>query len=325
MPGTPHEAPLKADLSGVAFLSANILCWSAVPVILRYLTGSLDAWTANGVRYPLAAMMFWPTLIWARNTGALTWPTFRRCLVPSFLAFGGQIFWALAPYYLPAGAIGFFMRFSLVFALLGAMLLFADERRLLRSPLFFVGLTLTVAGFITLSISKMRWDVEVGATGIAVILLCGLFFGFYGVSVRYYLHGIKPMVSFGLVSQCVSLGTLTAMFALGDYGQLTKITSLDWMLLASSSMLGIALGHQFLYSAVARLGAAVTAGAQSATPFLTMLWAAWILSESMLAMQWLAGLAMVAGAGLLIVAQHRMLGARRRAPTATRVVGREAP
>ena len=57
-------------------------------------------------------------------------------VVPSLLALVAQVFWALAPYYLPATAIGFFVRLSLLWSLIAAMILFPDERRLLKLPQF---------------------------------------------------------------------------------------------------------------------------------------------------------------------------------------------
>jgi len=313
-PETP--GPLTGGMSGVAFLLANLLCWSAVPVLLRYLTGTLDAWTANGVRYPLASILYWPVLIIAWRNGSLDRQTLQRCLVPSILAFGGQVLWALAPYYLPASAISFFMRFSLVFALLGAMMLFPDERRLLRLPLFYVGLVLLVGGFVLMSLSKLQFDSEVTGLGIFIILLCAVFFGFYGVSVRYCLHGIHPLVGFGVVSHFVSLGTLVAMFSWGDTRQLLDVSRQDWGVLVGSAILGIALGHYFLYSAVSRLGAAITSGAQTLIPFPTMLLAGWMLHESMTELEWIAGLTMVVGAAALLVVQNldrwskRLVGVR---------------
>lgn len=310
-PSTNRE--LGGEMTGSAFLLANIVCWSAVPVLLRYLTGSIDAWTANGVRYPMSSILYWPVLLSAWRTGELGGETLRRCIVPSIFAFGGQVFWALAPYYLPASAIGFFLRSSLAFALAGAMWLFPDERRLLRSPKFYAGLGLLIGGFVVMSIRKVQLDAEVTTTGIVIMLLCSVFFGCYGVSVRYFLHGINPLVGFGLVSHYVSFGTVTAMLAWGDYQRLYGLPYQDWMVLGGSSLVGVALGHFFLYSAVTRLGAAITSGAQTLTPFLTLLLAGWFLQERLSGLEWAAGLTMVVGTIMLLWAQNQLLSKARAA------------
>ncbi len=242
--------------------------------------------------------------------GDLDRQTLRRCIVPSFFAFAGQVLWALAPYHLPAGTIAFFMRFSLVFALSGSMLLFHDERKLLSLPQFYVGLVLLIGGFIWMSVSKIQFDAEVTVAGVVIILLCAVFMGFYAVSVRFFLRGINPLVGFGIVSHYVSVGILMAMFGMGNYSQLLDVSRMDALVMVASSVLGIALGHYFLYSAVSRLGAAVTSGAQTVTPFLTMLLASWLLHESMTSLEWCAGLTMVAGAAVLLYAQNLLVSRR---------------
>ncbi len=301
------QRELTGGLSGVAFLLGNILCWSAVPVLLRHLAGTMDAWTANGFRYPLAAILYWPILLVAWKSKRLDVQMLGRCVVPSLLAFVAQIFWALAPYYLPANAIGFFVRFSLVWSLIAAMLLFPDERKLLKLPQFYAGLGLLIVGFLLLSVSKMQFDEEVTTAGIVIILLCSFFFGLYAVSVRYFLRGMNSMVSFGIVCQFVSIGTFLAMLALGQYTELRQLSGQNWALLVISSILGIALGHHFLYSAVTRLGAAVTSGAQTLAPFLTMLLAATFLGERMSPLEWCGGVMMIVGAAQLLYAQNLLV------------------
>ena len=300
------EKHRAATITGSLFLLGNILSWAAVPVLLRYLTGSIDAWTANGVRYPLGAILYLPILVVAWRTGELSGDMLRRCLVPSLLALGGQVLWGLTPYYLPAGTIGFLLRFSLVFSLAGAVLLFPDERQLLKQVSFYTGLILSIVGFLLLSASKIQTDAEVTVAGILIAFACSLFYGFYGVSVRYFLLRTNPLVSSGVVSTFVSIGTVIMMFWIGDYGALVRVSGSDWLVILASSVVGITLGHYFLYSAVPLLGAAVTSGAQTLTPFATIVLATWLLRESMTAVEWIAGLMMVVGAAILILAHYRI-------------------
>lgn len=301
-------------MTGSLFLLGNIVSWAAVPVLLRYLTGTIDAWTANGVRYPLGTVVYLPIFIVAWRSGELDATMLRRCIVPSMLALGGQVLWGLCPYYLPAATIGFLLRFSLVFSLAGAMLLFRDERSLLRQGAFYGGLVLSIAGFVLLSVSKVQTDAEVTLSGIAIAFSCSLFYGFYGVSVRYFLVKANPFVSSGVVSMFVSIGTLVMMFWIGDYRALAYVSGSNWLVILLSSIVGITLGHYFLYSAVPRLGAAVTSGAQTLTPFATLVLAMWLLGESMNAVEWIGGLTMVAGAATLILAHYQVATAPESVP-----------
>ena len=122
-----------------------------------------------------------------------------------------------------------------------------------------------------LSASKVQTDAEVTLTGILIAFACSLFYGFYGVRVRYYLVRANPLVSSGVVSTLVSIGTVIMMFCIGDYQELADASGSTWLVILASSVVGITLGHYFLYSAVPRLGAAVTSGAQTLTPFATLL------------------------------------------------------
>ncbi len=288
---------------GTLALAGCVLCWSTTPVLLRSLTAGIDAWTANGIRYPLAALVFWPVLIRAYRGRQLNRRLLQRCLIPAALAFSGQILWALSPYYLSASAIGFYVRSSLVWALLAAMVLFPDERVLLRRWQFHSGLGLTVLGFVVLSVAANP-HLEITGRGITLILFCSLFFGLYGVSVRYYLQDDPPHVSFGIVCQLVSAGTVSVMLLKGDIWSLQTLPARSWLLLITSALLGVALGHIFLYSAVRRLGAALTSSVQSISPFLTALFASLFLSERMTVREWAAGLALAFGACVLVRTQR---------------------
>jgi drug/metabolite transporter (DMT)-like permease len=279
---------------------------------LRELSASIDAWTANAVRYPLSALLYWPVLFVTWRSGSLNRRVVARCAVPASLALAGQVLFALAPYYLTASSIGFFLRSSLVWSLLGAMSLFPDERRLLRVPGFYMGLSLSAGGFVALAVSRGMLDVSVTMTGVAIISVCSLFFGLYGVSVRRCLRGIHPLVGFGVVSQFVSAGALIAVAAFGRPQDLLTLSVVGWCELVVSAILGIAFGHLFLYAAVGRLGAAIPAGVGALTPLVTAALAFLFLGESLTTVQWMAGIAMMIGAIVLLRTQQVVVGDRRR-------------
>ncbi len=280
---------------GAIGLMGVILCWGSTPVLLKGLTESVDAWTANGVRYPLIAVLYLPLVIWGLRRGDLTGRIVLACIIPACCSFMGQVLWGMAPYYLEAQAMGFFARLAVLFSTLAAMILFADERRLLRQPMFYLGGVLLVGGFIAFAYFGGYFAVAVSLTGVMIMVACAFFFGMYVVSVRHFLRDVSPLFSFAVVAQLVSIGTFSAMLTWGDYGVLADAGWRPWALLAGSAVLGIALGHVFLYAAIARYGASIATAAQTATPFVTVLLAWFFTGEQMEMAQWPAGVAMVAG------------------------------
>lgn len=274
-----------------------------MPVVLRQLTHSLDAWTANGLRYPFASLFFWPLLLYAYRQGMLTTALMARCAIPALMAFGGQVFWAQAPYHLPASSIAFFIRMATAWAVVGAMVLFREERILLKSSWFWWGLILSLVGFVSLAQARGAFHVAASATGVAIMSACSLFFGLYGVSVKACLQGAPGWLCFGVVAQYVSLGTLIGMAYYGDLQTVHELDAFAWTLILTSSIIGVGIGHILLYNAVRLLGAAMTSALQTLVPLLTFSLAWLFLGEQMTSAEWIAGTVMLLGAGSLVKAQ----------------------
>jgi drug/metabolite transporter (DMT)-like permease len=302
------EQPLQQRIDMVASLAllASVLCWGTVPVLLRDLKDSIGPWSANGLRYSMAAVIYWPVIIVMIAKGHASWRFIGLCAVPAIIACGGQVLWGLAPYYLEATAIGFFVRFSLVWATLGAMILFADERRLLRLPRFYLGLLLSVGGFVVLALLEGLAGANVDQTGVVIMLFCSVCFGLYAVSIRYFIRQFHPVFSFAIVAQFVSLGTLAGMFCFGEPQRIFELSATAWKELVVSSMLGIALGHILLYTGIRRIGTTIASGVQSITPFVTAALGALFLSETMTGLEWTAGITVVIGGLILLTAQSAL-------------------
>lgn len=292
---------------GCLNIAGCMCCWGAMPVVLRWLSTStsIDPWTANGIRYPFAAMLYWPFLIYAYRRGMLDRALIASVLIPASMALGGQIFWAQAPYHLPASSIGFFIRMASVWALVGAMIMFREERRLLKSRWFWWGIAASIIGFLGLANEKGAFDAQASARGVAIISACSLFFGFYGVTVKIYFKGRPEWLTFGLVAQFVSIGTIIGMFVRGNI--IHSVQTLDawaWTLMLCSSIVGVGVGHLFLYNAVRLIGAAMTSALQNLMPLITISMAWICLGEEMNQREWLAGGVMLIGAGMLIRSQR---------------------
>jgi drug/metabolite transporter (DMT)-like permease len=185
------------------------------------------------------------------------------------------------------------------------MILFADERRLLRKPRFYIGLALSVIGFLALTLTAGKTVTTTSATGLTIMFFCSLCFGSYMLSVRKFIPTVDPILAFAIVAQLCSLVLAINMFAIGDYSKLANLGTREWMLIFASSVLGIGVGHVLLYVALVRLGASVTTSCQSVMPFLTAAIASVMLGESLTGAQWLSGVIIVTGALILLTVKYR--------------------
>lgn len=301
-----EEPANRYDGAGVFYVVGTLLGWSSVLLFLKHLTPFIDGWTANGWRYGLSALMWLPVLLGVGFRGTLPPSIWWRAIAPSIVNCIGQACFALAPYYIGPGLTGFLLRASLLASVCGALLLFADERPLIRSRLFWGGMVMVVlgsSGTVLLGAAPVQ-----GATavGVALGLAAGLFFGLYGVSVRYWMRGISPMVSFSAISLYTAIGMVGLMIANGEaYGlKALDLSGFNWFMLVTSAVLGIALGHVFYYAAIARLGVAVASATIQLAPFIGGVGAMLFFNEVLTVGQWLSGGLLLGGAWVLLLAER---------------------
>ncbi len=289
----------------VAVLFGAVVFWSSVPLFLKHFTGTLDAWTVNGVRYGVAAVLLLPACIAARGRrGVSGRPIWRDALVPAAVNTLGQVGWALAPYHIDASFMGFGIRSAFFFTLLGSLWLLPEERGLVRAPTFWAGTAVCVAGLGLLFAGSLRG--RVSPLGSAILLGTAMVWGFYSVNVRRFMRGYAAHHSFGVICcyTAVALAVLALLF--GRTSDLRAATPGTLALLVLSAICGIASAHVAMYYSLERLGPLLVAGGEFVTPFLTFAGAALLFGERLSPGQWLGGCAVVAGSVVLLRTRRRV-------------------
>lgn len=290
-------------------LATAILCLSSVPVFLRHFAGALDAWTVNGFRYGVAALLWLPYVLRHRRDATPGRNPWRDAVVPAFVNAIGQIGWAFAPYYVEAGVMAFVIRISFLFTVVFGFAVLPGERPLARRPSFWAAVALSAAGLVAMYRGRGGGDVRVSAVGWLILLGTAVFWGLYSVCVRRCMRGHSIRLSFGIICIYTALPLVSLLFFRGNWAQLGHIAPGELALLGTSAVVGIAVAHVFLYQAIFALGPIVTDGASLATPFLTALGAALVLGERLSPAQWLGGSIIVAGSVLLVLGRQRLAAA----------------
>lgn len=301
------DASKRSDPAGIFYVVATLLCWSSVLLFLRHLHVYIDAWTANGWRYGMCAIVLFPTLFTARARERVPRDTWARAIPPASINSIAQVCFGFSIYYIEPGLAGFLLRFALISSTFGAFLLFADERLLLRSRVFWGGMLLVVGG----SIGTIGFDDQpiagMTATGVFLGAASGALFGLYGVSVRFWMRGVPSMQSFAAISTYTALAMVGLMVARGEAHGL-KVLELgprEVVYLVLSAFLGIAIGHIAYYASISRLGVAIAGAIVQLAPFIGGAASVVIFHEILTAGQWISGVIMLAGGGLLLRAEQR--------------------
>ena len=320
--------PAAADRSmprwtGVASVLMALVGWSSIPLFLKHFSHSIDFWTSNGWRYGFSAVFWSPVVVWGLSHRSLPKGIWRAAVWPSIINCCAQVVFCWAHYKIEPGLLSFGLRSNIVFAVIGAAILFAGERRVIRSPVFLLGVFLVTAA--TTGPSRLGGGGRPTGEklwGVGRAVAAGAGFAAYALAVRRWMHGINAIQSFAVISLYTAIGMVGAMVAFGERGGLTALDlvgrplgdgvagePVSWILnqftmLLLSALIGIALGHVAYYYAIAKLGVAVSSGVIQLQPFFVSLASLMIFGEQLTGLQWSSGAVAVLGATLLLVVQH---------------------
>lgn len=313
-PATPRsvgeQRRAEPATAAVLCMVASVFCYASVPVFLRHFVDLLDAWTVNGIRYSVGALIWLPfvvVLLRKVDGGRRVW---RDALAPTAVNLCGQIGWAFCPYHNSPSVIAFVIRISFLFAILFGFLILPEERLLAKRPLFWWGVGGCVAGLVVMYLEGFLGAGGTTPLGLAIIVVTAIFWGAYAVSIQRWLSAYPARLSFGVISLYTAAVLVALMFSVGEYRQLAALSAKNWALLALSAMLGIAFAHVLSYRAIHRLGPIVTSGGSLCAPFVTFLCAWVVLEDQMTLLQWCGGGILIVGGLFLVWAKAQLERAR---------------
>ncbi len=301
------EHPKARTATGTVTVVLTLLGWSSIPLFLRYFSDQIDAWTSNGWRYGFAALLWSPILVLGWLSGRLPRGLWRAAIVPSIVNSVGQVTFTYAHYKIEPGLLSFGLRSQILFAAVGAYIMFAGERRVIRSPVYLAGLVAVLVG--TGGAVLMGKDAIEGAQaeGILLALASGALFAGYALAVRKYMSSFGAVIAFAAISQFTAAAMIVLMLVLGRHRglEVIEMSTADIALLLISAVIGITLGHVFYYMSIARLGVAVSSGVLQLHPVGVGVASYYVFGEILTTPQWVAGGIAVVGAVLMLAAQGR--------------------
>lgn len=296
----------RIDLVATGSLLVAIIAWSTVPLFLKYFTRYIDAWTANGLRYPFAALILAPGLVGFYFKGELTSRVLRMAILPASVNLCGQVLFAWAPYFVDPGLLSFTVRLSAVWSVLGSFILFADERALIRSRRFWIGLILSLIGFVYMITAGKTIPSGAKLTGILISVFCSVFWALYGLTVRRNMRAFNARLSFSVISLYTAIGMLILMLLVGDYQVISELPASIILTIFLSAIIGLAIAHVSFYVTVRRIGIAIPSSFNLLSAFITAVVSWFLFQERLSPVQWGAGLLLITGALLLLWAQEKV-------------------
>ncbi len=313
---------------GLVTLAMTLLGWSSIPLFLKHFSGSMDAWAANGWRYGFSALLWLPVLVVGFLRGTLPNNIWKAAIVPAIFNVTGQAAFAWAPYFIDPGLMTFGLRTQIIFVAVGAYMMFPSERRVLKSRAFLGALGVVFVGAMgTLILARVHATganvpaatypdlfgyeltrVQATIFGTVLSVGSGALFAGYALAVRHYMHGMHPVTAFAAICQYTGIGLVVLMLPLAKQSgwYVVHMPTSELWLLALSAIIGIALGHVFYYTSIARLGVAVSSGVIQLQPIIVAVASYFLFREILSVGQWICGLAAVVAAMVMLAVQHRI-------------------
>jgi len=301
-----HSNIPKVDVSATFACVGALSFWALGPIFVKYLTGYVDSWTQNLLRYSVACLVWLPFLFFSIKTKRLDRRVWRRAVVPAAANVVMQSLFAYAFYYIGPAFMVLLTKSSIIWIASFSLIFFPEERTLVKSKRFWSGLALSAMGVIGVLYYKEDFAAAGTLTGIALALAMAFMWAVYIVSVRIAFKDIDSRHGFSVLSIYTVGGLFVLTLLFGRIGDCMKMGAWQWACVVISGATAIALSHTLYYAAMKRIGATIPALVMLAQPFIVLAISSVVFGESLNVFQLLFGVVLLAGSGLAIWAQEHL-------------------
>ncbi|MGD8500526.1 MAG: DMT family transporter [Phycisphaerales bacterium] len=301
-----HGDIRKVDLSATFACIGALSFWSLGPIFIKYLTGYMDSWTQNLLRYSVACLFWLPFLLFSVRTKQLDTRVWRKALVPATANVVMQSLFALAYYYIGPAFMVLLMKSSIVWIASFSLIFFPEERTLAKSKRFWSGSVLSVVGVVGVLYYKEDFAATRTLTGIIIALMTAFMWAVYTLSVRISFKDIDSRHGFSVISIYTVAGLCVCGLFFGQPGDCLQMGARQWACVVISGVMCIALAHVLYYTAMRRVGATIPALVVLAQPFIVLAISYVVFGESLNILQLIFGMVLLVGSGLAIWAQQHL-------------------
>lgn len=296
----------KTTLIGLLGCLGFIIGWTIGPIYIKYLTGYLDVWSQNLIRYSVACLFWLPFLLYKIYRKELPSKLWKYAIPVTLVNLAAQSAWAGSFYFSLPAFLVILSKSSIVFVAGLSVVLFPDERKLLQTPLFWIGITAAFAGTFGIVYYHAESAGEGLLWGTILALSHSFSFAVYAVLVKMYFKGIDPRVSFSVITLYTVPGLFVLALLFGSPSELADLTLRPWIYILISAVVSIALSHVAFYSAVQKIGVNIPSVLLLVIPLTVGIASFFLFHERMTRLQWCSGVILLGGLACAIRAQQKI-------------------
>jgi drug/metabolite transporter (DMT)-like permease len=299
-----------------------VVCWSVAPLMIRATREHYTVLFQTFVRYLASLAVLWPVVRVSRGReGArrdllAILPLLPRICLIAVVNYSFQVTYTVAYYTLLPGFGSLVSQTGVIFAVVLAVVFFADERTTLRRPAFLLGLLAAVVGVLVTVLAgrgSPTGSAEAAGSGslwLGVLAMLGSAFSWslLGTLVKKWLSGVNPLFALSAVFTIVTpLFLLTDVVASGGF-HLPAAPLGVWAVVVLSGLVGVGLGHSLYYSAIPVTGVTVSASLGLLVPLIAGVLSALLFGERLGAAQLAGGVLLIGGCFVVIRERFRSPG-----------------
>jgi len=310
----------KFDLPATLVLLFFVLCWATTPLfVYKFSLEKVPVWDQNAYRYVIIMFLLWPA-VWInkslarkdRQIKVFSLPLWRQALLPTVFAVIAQVFFTWSLYYTKPGMMNILSKQYIVWISLMGMIFFADERALMRSAVFWIGMLCAIAGTVGVVVFDDTVYMTGDIIGVIFIVIFALGWACYGMTIKSYIRQADPVAGCTIVMTCTTVVIVAMSFLWGTPMAVTRISGFVWFLMVTSAILNLFIPALGLYWVTSRLGITITQTATLATSFFTAFFSWVIFKESLTLWQWISGFILISGAIMVLWTQQYFLQAKQK-------------
>ncbi|HEY6112070.1 MAG TPA: DMT family transporter [Chthoniobacterales bacterium] len=299
----PGRVPSSRQINlpkGYAAVLATVVIWSLPSLFQFYLNRFYDPWSQNFYRYGVACLAIVPfVLVQFRRGPKIDIGAVVLCLIPCLPNVVHQITQVIALFYMGPGVYAIFIRSSVIFSAVLALVLFPEEREVIRQWQFQLGTILGLAGaFGVIWFQSNGQDRHIALPGLFVAFTASFCWALYATLIKRPSARLGPIRSFGVVSVITSALLLPLMFAFGKAATPLQVGANVNLILIISAVICITLAHVLYYIAIREIGVALAQSLQLLCPLAALGLSALIFHERINLAQSISALVLLIGAFL---------------------------
>jgi drug/metabolite transporter (DMT)-like permease len=283
-----------------------VVCWAAVPTMVKALNRSFPVNLQNAWRYLVSLAVLWPAYFLSADRSRIRADLAEvrrlagKIALIALAQYAFQLSYTFSLTLIYPGLMTLVGQTTAVFGVILAVVFFPDERQLVHDRMFLAGGAFALAGALLVVLGGGSWGHAAFNAGVLSALASALAWALLATLIRRWVPHVPPLLSISSVFT-VLVPMFLVTYAVANRGfPLPTVPPVEWVLLVASGLIGIGIGQSLFYRAVPVIGVATSTAIGLLIPLLAAAISWLAFGERLSVLQIVGGLLLIAGSWLVI-------------------------